>query len=71
MDDRFALAASEGLEADKGDRFFEGTVRIDNPSTDLVMKVKESYQKSPAAYLKAKVEVVVGECRLAMLLFRQ
>jgi hypothetical protein len=71
MDERFALAAATGIEVDRGDRFFEGSVRIDSPSSDLVMKVKEAYQKSPAAYLKAKVEVVVGECRLAMLLFRQ
>ena len=71
MDERFALSATTSVEADKGDRFFEGAVRISNPSPSLVEKVKEAYQKSPAAYLKAKVEIVVGECRVAMLLFRQ
>lgn len=71
MDERFALAATMGVEVDKGDRFFEGTVRITNPYPLLSQKVKEAYQKTPQAFLKAKVEVVVGQCRLAMLLFRQ
>jgi hypothetical protein len=71
MDERLAMAAESGLEAEKGDRFFEGVVRLPNPTPELGLKVKEAYQKSPATYLKAKVEVVVGECRLAMLLFRQ
>jgi hypothetical protein len=71
QDKEFASLAASGLDVDKGDRFFEGVVRISNPSPALTDEVKEAYHKTPATYLKAKVEVVVGECRLAMLLFRQ
>jgi len=71
QDKEFATLAASGLDVDKGDRFFEGVVRISNPSPALTDEVKEAYHKTPAVYLKAKVEVVVGECRLAMLLFRQ
>ncbi len=71
MDQELAQAAQAGVDVDKGDRFFEGEVRLSNPPVVLSEKVREAYEKSPTAYLKAKTEVVVGRCRLAMLLFRQ
>ncbi|MEW6360017.1 MAG: hypothetical protein AB1696_27010 [Planctomycetota bacterium] len=68
----FAKAVESAIDADKDktERNVDGVVLVTNPSPILIAKVKQGYKEATPAYLKAKVSVVVGRCRLAMLLFR-
>ncbi|MBM4079007.1 MAG: HlyD family secretion protein [Planctomycetes bacterium] len=55
----------------KDERWFEGNVRLKDPPRAVSDKLRELIKADSAAALTVKVEAVVDERRLAMLLFRQ
>ncbi len=59
------------VDAEKTKRTFKGVVRIDDPHPVLKAKVRELALLKKPIYIKAIVKVVVGERRIAMLLFRK
>ena len=59
------------VDAEKTKRSFSGVIRIDDPHPDLKAKVRELALLKKPIYIKAIVKVVVGERRIAMLLFRK
>ena len=59
------------VDAEKTKRSFEGVIRIDDPHPLLKAKVRELALLKKPIYIKAIVKVVVGERRIAMLLFRK
>lgn len=59
------------VNAEKTKRTFKGVIRIDDPHPDLKAKVRELALLKKPIYIKAIVKVVVGERRIAMLLFRK
>lgn len=59
------------VDAEKTKRSFSGVIRIDDPHPVLKAKVRELALLKKPIYIKAIVKVVVGERRIAMLLFRK
>ena len=59
------------VDAEKTKRSFKGVIRIDDPHPVLKAKVRELALLKKPIYIKAIVKVVVGERRIAMLLFRK
>ena len=59
------------VDAEKTKRSFKGVIRIDDPHPLLKAKVRELALLKKPIYIKAIVKVVVGERRIAMLLFRK
>ncbi len=59
------------VDAEKTKRSFKGVIRIDDPHPMLKAKVRELALLKKPIYIKAIVKVVVGERRIAMLLFRK
>lgn len=59
------------VDAEKTKRTFKGVIRIDDPHPVLKAKVRELALLKKPIYIKAIVKVVVGERRIAMLLFRK
>ena len=59
------------VNAENSKRSFSGVIRIDDPHPDLKAKVRELALLKKPIYIKAIVKVVVGERRIAMLLFRK
>ena len=59
------------VDAENSKRSFKGVIRIDDPHPDLKAKVRELALLKKPIYIKAIVKVVVGERRIAMLLFRK
>ena len=59
------------LLTEKVERKFLFEARIDDPSPALRAKVRELALADPPTYIKTKTEIVVGQRRIAMLLFRK
>lgn len=59
------------VDVEKTKRTFKGVIRIDDPHPVLKAKVRELALLKKPIYIKAIVKVVVGERRIAMLLFRK
>ena len=59
------------VDAENSKRSFKGVIRIDDPHPVLKAKVRELALLKKPIYIKAIVKVVVGERRIAMLLFRK
>lgn len=59
------------VNAENSKRSFKGVIRIDDPHPVLKAKVRELALLKKPIYIKAIVKVVVGERRIAMLLFRK
>ena len=65
------LDGAEPLLTEKVERKFIFEAKIDNPSPALKAKVRELALAGTPTYIKTKTEVVVGQRRIAMLLFRK
>ena len=59
------------VDAENTKRSFSGVIRIDDPHPLLKAKVRELALLKNPIYIKAIVKVIVGERRIAMLLFRK
>lgn len=59
------------VDAENTKRSFKGVIRIDDPHPLLKAKVRELALLKKPIYIKAIVKVIVGERRIAMLLFRK
>ena len=57
--------------AAKIERFYEGTVKLDNPSPELIMTVRKLQLLDKPVDIRTNVWVAVAKRRVAMLLFRR